>query len=112
MPRPKLYPIKKVVGFDEATIAEIEEWRVKQKPIPEISDAIRQLVAKALSNAKLRGKRSAAATESASAMAGRTIDSLSDKSAPDDEQASRKRRLLQGPKEFRAMITKRRNKSR
>jgi hypothetical protein len=36
-------------------------------------------------------------------MAGREIDSLGDKSASDEEQAKRKRRLLKGPSEFRDM---------
>jgi hypothetical protein len=45
------------------------------------------------SGAKLRSK--------ASEMAGQAIDLASDESATDDERASRKRRLLKGPKEFR-----------
>jgi hypothetical protein len=112
MPRPELYPVKKIVGFDQKMIDAIEKWRSKQKPIPNVSEAIRQLVEQALAGAKLRGEHSAAATKSASAMAGRAIDGLADKSAPDQEQASRKKRLLKGPKEFRAMMAKPRSKSR
>ena len=37
----------------------------------------------------------------ASDMAGHTIDRATDKSATDEQRASRKRRLLKGPKEFR-----------
>jgi hypothetical protein len=44
MPRPQLYPVKKVVGFDQAMLDAIEKWRAKQKPIPNVSDAIRRLV--------------------------------------------------------------------
>ncbi|MCA6105107.1 hypothetical protein [Bradyrhizobium australafricanum] len=44
MPRPELYPIKKVIGFDQAMMDAIERWRGKQHPIPNVSDAIRQLV--------------------------------------------------------------------
>jgi hypothetical protein len=101
MPRPELYPVKKIVGFDQAMIDDVEKWRAKQRPIPNVSEAIRQLVGQALSSAKPGGRRSAAATKGASTMAGRAIDKLADRSAPDKEQASRKRRLLQGPKEFR-----------
>ena len=36
----------------------------------------------------------------------RALDRLADRSAPDEEQASRKKRLLQGPKEFREMRAK------
>jgi hypothetical protein len=37
----------------------------------------------------------------ASEMAGTATDKLDDQTATDDERASRKRRLLKGPKEFR-----------
>ena len=44
MPRPELYPVKKVIGFDLEMLAAIDKWRAKQKPIPTVSDAIRRLV--------------------------------------------------------------------
>jgi hypothetical protein len=44
MPRPELYPIKKVIGFDEAQLAAIDDWRRRQTPIPSVSEAIRRLV--------------------------------------------------------------------
>jgi hypothetical protein len=44
MPRPELYPVKKVIGFDQAMLDAIEKWRAKQNPIPTVSDAIRRLV--------------------------------------------------------------------
>jgi hypothetical protein len=44
MPRPELYPVKKVVGFDQKMIDAVEKWRAKQKPIPNASEAIRRLV--------------------------------------------------------------------
>src|SRR4051812_40149775 len=47
--------------------------------------------------AKPPGRKAAKATE----MAGTQIDRLADRSATDDQRASRKRRLLKGPKEFR-----------
>ena len=37
----------------------------------------------------------------AAALAAETLDRYTDRSAPPEEQASRKRRLLKGPKEFR-----------
>ena len=106
MPRPQLYQVKKIVGFDQAMIDNVEKWRAKQRPIPNVSEAIRQLVGQALSNTKTAGRRSATATNDASLMAGRAIDRLADTSAPDEEQANRKKRLLQGPKEFREMSAK------
>jgi hypothetical protein len=105
MPRSELYPVKKIVGFDQQMIAAIDKWRSKQRPIPNASEAIRQLVGHALSS-QPGGRRSAAATKSASDMAGRAIDELADTSAPSKERASRKKQLLKGPKEFRAMTAK------
>ncbi|MET4630454.1 hypothetical protein ABIB83_007506 [Bradyrhizobium sp. I1.8.5] len=44
MPRPEIYPIKKLVGLSESMLEAIDKWRAKQKPIPNVSDAIRQLI--------------------------------------------------------------------
>ena len=46
--RPLLYPVKKVIGFDRKMLDAIEKWRSKQKPIPNMSDAIRELIRRAL----------------------------------------------------------------
>jgi hypothetical protein len=48
MSRPQIYPVKKVIGFDQEMLDAIEKWRAKQKPVPNVSDAIRALVALAL----------------------------------------------------------------
>jgi hypothetical protein len=50
--RPEIYPVKKVIGFDDAMIKAIEDWRKKQKPAPNVSEAIRRLV-----ELGLKGKR-------------------------------------------------------
>ena len=42
--RPETHPVKKVIGFSEEMIAAVEAWRAKQKPIPNLSEAIRRLV--------------------------------------------------------------------
>ena len=44
MPRPQLFPVKKVVGFDQEMIDAIDKWRAKQNPLPNVSEAIRRLV--------------------------------------------------------------------
>jgi hypothetical protein len=44
MSRPQIYPVKKVIGFDQEMIDAIEKWRAKQKPVPNVSDTIRRLV--------------------------------------------------------------------
>ena len=48
MPRPELFPVKKVIGFDQEMLNAIEDWRRRQTPIPTVSESIRQLVAQAL----------------------------------------------------------------
>ena len=101
MPRPELYPIKKVIGFNQGMIDAVDKWRAKQKPIPTVSDAIRRLLELGLAGVKVPRPRTQPTSSSASDLAGRQLDKLSDKSAPAEEQATRKRRLLKGPEEFR-----------
>jgi hypothetical protein len=42
--RPETHPIKKVLGFSEEMVDAVENWRAKQKPVPNLSEAIRRLV--------------------------------------------------------------------
>ncbi|WGS18932.1 MULTISPECIES: hypothetical protein [unclassified Bradyrhizobium] len=44
MPRTELYPVKKIIGFNQTMLDAIEKWRAKQRPIPNLSDAIRALI--------------------------------------------------------------------
>jgi hypothetical protein len=97
------YPVKKVVGFDHAMIQAIEDWRARQKPVPKLSEAIRLLVEVGLASAPAAARRGKKTAAKASDMAGEMIDWLSDKSAPAEERAKRKRRLVKGPSEFREM---------
>lgn len=60
MPRPQLYPVKKVIGFDDAMLKAIDEWRRNRTPIPTVSDAIRQILAKHLRQKGYMPKRNAA----------------------------------------------------
>ncbi len=48
MPRPRLYPVKKVIGFDTALLKAIDGWRRGRTPIPTVSEAIRQILGKHL----------------------------------------------------------------
>jgi hypothetical protein len=103
MPAPARHLLKRIVGFDRTTIQKIEDWRARQKPIPTVSEAIRRLVEMGLASAHpavRHGRRTAA---KGSELAGKTIDWLSDQSASAEEQATRKRRLIKGPSEFREM---------
>jgi hypothetical protein len=85
---------------------QLDDWRRLQDDLPGRPEAIRRLVGKALSaeppSARARSKGGPEAAE----MAGREIDQLGDQSATSEERASRKRRLIRGPKEFRDMRKK------
>ena len=48
MGRKMLYPVKKLIGFDHALEARIDEWRRQQSKIPDFSDAVRELIDNAL----------------------------------------------------------------
>jgi hypothetical protein len=101
MPRPEIYPVKKVIGFDRAQLAAIDGWRRRQTPIPTVSEAIRLLVGQALAGAAMARPRSKEAKRKAAELAAREIDRLGDHGLTSEEKATRKRRLIKGPKEFR-----------
>jgi hypothetical protein len=44
MARPLELPIKKLVRFDEETLAAVDAYRATQKPLPNQSEAIRQIL--------------------------------------------------------------------
>jgi hypothetical protein len=82
----------------------IEEWAIQQPDTPHLSEAVRRLVENALVNAGPKAARvSKKNAAKASETAAQTIDQLTDKRAPAEEQEKRKRRLLKGPSEFREM---------
>ena len=82
-------------------LGRIDAWRAKQEGGVSRPDAIRRLAELELARARPSRKSGAKPGLRASEMAGQAIDQVSDGSATDDERASRKRRLLKGPKEFR-----------
>jgi hypothetical protein len=85
--------------------SKVGAWANRQKDKPSLSKAIRQLLEKALAGTIAPRQRSQGARK-ATDMAAREIDRLGDQSATGEERASRKRRLLSGPKEFRDMRRK------
>ena len=81
-------------------IRAVEAWARKQDDEPNRSEAIRQLIEIGLT-VKTTGKRNPTQKARAKELAGGAIDKLTDAKAAPDDQASRKRRLLKGPEEFR-----------
>ena len=83
-------------------INEIEKWGGRNDADSR-SGAIRRLIEMALAIAAPAPKQSKKAAAKAAELAGTMIDWLGDKSAPPEEQAKQKRRLVKGPSEFREM---------
>lgn len=49
MARPAAFPVKKVIGFDQSMLDAIDAYRREQTPLPNQSEAIRQILAEWLS---------------------------------------------------------------
>ena len=77
-------------------------WAAEQPDEPGRSEAVRRLVEIALAGASPAPTPKKTAAK-ARRLAGEAIDRLLDKSAPPQEQAKRKRRLIKGPPEFRGI---------
>jgi len=86
--------------------AAIDTWREAQRDKPGRPEAIRRLVEVALAGTAAPSKRSKGSTRLAANLAAHEIDQLVDKAATGEERASRKRRLIAGPKEFRGLRRK------
>jgi hypothetical protein len=81
-------------------IAEVEAWAAANETGR--SEAIRRLVELGLaSTTKAPARRCEKNAAKAKDLAAAAIDRLSESAAHPEEQASRKRRLLKGPEEFR-----------
>jgi hypothetical protein len=83
--------------------AAVERWAACQPDNPARSEAFRRLVEMGLATPGLSRSRSAKSRARATELAAEVIDRKLDPTAPPEEQASRKRRLLKGPKEFREL---------
>ena len=99
-----------MVRVPPAELEPLDAWIGKQKTLVSRPEAIRRLVELALARSKSAGPPSAKTAERAKQLAAKTIDSLADPAAHPDEAASRKRRLLKGPEEFREVRVDRQKK--
>lgn len=92
-----------MMGFRAAPAlrAAIVKWAENQPDLPSLTVATRRLVEIGLT-VKAKGQRPSDRQRlRAREMAGKTIDEMTDVSATPDDQATRKKRLLRGPEEFR-----------
>jgi hypothetical protein len=86
--------------------SKITAWANRREDNPSLSEAVRRLLEKVLAGTIAPRQRSKGSSRKATDMAAREIDRLGDQSATGEERASRKRRLLSGPIEFRDMRRK------
>jgi hypothetical protein len=49
MPKPLKFPTKLLIGFDDAAVRAIDDWRRQQEDLPNRSESVRRLVTAALS---------------------------------------------------------------
>ena len=92
-----------MMGFRAALVlrAAIVKWAESQPDLPPLSEATRRLVELGLT-VKAKGRRPGVGQRlRAREMAGKAIDEMTDATANSDDQATRKKRLLKGPEEFR-----------
>ena len=94
-----------MMGFRATPVlrASIVRWAENQADRPTLSEATRRLVELAL-NMKTKDRKSKDSQKlRAREMAGEAIDHMIDTTASPGDQASRRRRLLKGPEEFRGV---------
>jgi hypothetical protein len=92
------------MGFraDDMTRAAIVKWAESQPDTPSLSEAIRRLVEIGLT-VKTRSALSDRQRAAIADLASKAIDSLTAGAPNNDEKATRKRRLIKGPEEFREL---------
>jgi hypothetical protein len=95
------------IRLSEEMRAEIDAWAEQQNDEPGRSEAIRRLIEIGLTVKTERASKSEdtkqrqSRKQRARQLAGDAVDKMTDTTASAQDQASRKRRLIKGPEEFR-----------
>ena len=91
-----------MMGFRASPVmrASVVKWAENQPDKPTLSESIRRLVELGLT-VKTKSAPSERQRAALADLASKAIDSLTVGTADSDEKASRKRRLIKGPEEFR-----------
>ena len=97
--KPKRFAISLGASF----LKSVDEWRRKQRDRPSRAVAIRRLAECGLADSTIPHQRNERSRRKAVDMADQEIDRLGDEAVNNEERARRKRRLIQGPQEFREM---------
>ena len=102
-----------LMGFRASPVmrASVVKWAENQPDHPSLSEAIRRLVELGLT-VKTKSPPSERQRAALADLASKAIDSLTVGTADSDEKASRKRRLIKGPEEFREVRVDRPGKKR
>lgn len=103
MPGTEEFPIKFQFAISEDLDAVIDEWRRQQPKPPNRSEAIRRLVELGLGHSQPRRAGAHKGASKANELAAKEIDRAGDASATTEQRQSRKRRILNGPAEFREL---------
>lgn len=92
-------PVRTVRLSDEF-MSKLDDWAARQEDKPTRSEAIRRLVELGLTLQTGARPKNEGQRQRASEMAGNAIDKMSDGTASEGDQNTRKRRLIKGPEEF------------
>ena len=96
------------VRLSRDLLERLDRWIASQEGAVDRSEAVGRLAEMWLDHVGMPSKtgKSSRGAENAAGMASAMIDSLGDRSATHDDREHRKRRLVKGPSEFRAMRKK------
>ena len=89
------------VRLQPADLNRLDAWSKAEHPQASRPEAIRRLMELALSVSGPPKQPNAKSVANASNMASTQLDNMIDSTLPDEERATRKRRLLHGPSGFR-----------
>jgi hypothetical protein len=93
-------PVRAIRLSDEF-LEKVDGWAAQQQDKPGRSEAIRRLVELGLTVGAKQKQTTTATADRAKELASKAINSLTAGAPNSDEKASRKRRLITGPEEFR-----------
>jgi hypothetical protein len=99
-PAPTGKGVQVVVRLQPDPLRALDGWAAKQNDHPTRAEAIRRLVELGLA-VKTRSAPSDRQRAEIADLASKAIDSLTAETTDNNEKASRKRRLIKGPEEFR-----------
>ena len=99
--RPKVGAIPVMVRLLPDQAQKLDQWRKRQPEKPGRPEAIRRLIDQGLAGTGRERTTSRGAAQKASDLAAAAIENLTDPSQPSEQKQKAKRRLIQGPEEFR-----------